>query len=183
MFKNTMTPTARSCANLAGGTDPNTTYEIALVLDNSGSMSESAGGVTKIQSLRTAATSFTNTMFSKVTTGKLKMSITPFNAAVIAVDPTIAANRTLSWIDTGGNSSQHWTVFGDPGSGPFANLAARNAAAKAAAAAERLHQPFRHLCEVEGREIVMGLERMFRASALSDGRQRYAAGSKRPHEI
>ena len=86
---------------------------------------------TKIQSLRTAATSFTNTMFSKVTTGKLKMSITPFNAAVNAVDPTIAANRTLSWIDTGGNSSQHWTVFGDPGTrDAFADLAARNLAAK-----------------------------------------------------
>ena len=130
MFKNTMTPTARSCANLAGGTDPNTTYEIALVLDNSGSMGNSAGGVSKIQSLRTAATSFTNTMFSKVTTGKLKMAITPFNAAVVAVDPTVASNRTLSWIDTGGNSSQHWTVFGDPGAGPFANLAAKNLAAK-----------------------------------------------------
>lgn len=128
----TMTPFAKACANLAGGTDPNTTYEVALVLDNSGSMGETDNsGVTKIQALRDAATSFTNTMFSKVTTGKLKMSITPFNAAVIAVDPTIAANRTLSWIDTQGQSSQHWTVFGDPGAGPFATLAARNAAAKA----------------------------------------------------
>jgi Flp pilus assembly protein TadG len=101
-----------SQASLAGGTDPNTTYEIALVLDNSGSMSNSAGGVSKIQALRTAATSFTNTMFSKVASGKLQMSVAPFNAAVVAVDSTVAANRTLSWIDTGGNSSLHWNVFG-----------------------------------------------------------------------
>jgi Flp pilus assembly protein TadG len=108
----TMTATITTQASLAGGTDPNTTYEIALVLDNSGSMTESAGGVSKIQSLQTAATSFVNTMFSKVTTGKLQMSITPFNAAVVAVDPVITANRSLSWIDTGGNSSLHWNVFG-----------------------------------------------------------------------
>lgn len=131
MFKDTMTPAAKSCANLAGGTDPNTTYEIALVLDNTGSMNETDNsGVTKIQALINSATSFTNTMFSKVTTGKLKISVVPFEAAVKAVDPTISSNRTLSWIDTGGNSSQHWTVFGDPGAGPFADLAARNLAAK-----------------------------------------------------
>jgi Flp pilus assembly protein TadG len=108
----TITANVTSQASLAGGTNPNTTYEIALVLDNSGSMGQSAGGVSKIQALRDAATSFTNTMFSKVASGKLQMSITPFNAAVIAVDATVASNRTLSWIDTGGNSSLHWNVFG-----------------------------------------------------------------------
>lgn len=107
-----LTPKVQSCANLAGGVDPNTTYEIALVLDNSGSMSSSAGGKSKMQALRDAATSFVNTMFSKVEQGKLKMSITPFNAAVRAVDPGVAANRTASWIDTQGNSSLHWNVFG-----------------------------------------------------------------------
>ncbi len=108
----TLNPTVAACANLAGGVDPNTTYEISLVLDNSGSMSGSAGGVSKMQALRTAATSFTNTMYSQVTPGKLQMSIAPFNAAVKVVDPVIAANRTLSWIDTAGNSSLHWNVFG-----------------------------------------------------------------------
>lgn len=104
----TMLANVTSQASLAG----NTTYEIALVLDNSGSMGASAGGVTKMQALRDAATSFTNTMFSKVASGKLQMSIAPFNAAVIAVDATITANRSLSWIDTSGNSSLHWNVFG-----------------------------------------------------------------------
>lgn len=105
-----LTPAATSCANLAGGVDANTSYEIALVLDNSGSMSRSAGGVSKMQALRDAAKSFVDTMYSKST--NVKMSITPFNAAVKAVDPSTVANRSLSWIDTNGANSQHWLVFG-----------------------------------------------------------------------
>lgn len=107
-----MFASAKVCADLAGGVSPDTTYEIALVLDNSGSMSSSAGGKSKMQALREAATSFANTMFSKVASGNLKMSIVPFNAMVRAVDPSVAANRTASWIDTQGDSSQHWVVFG-----------------------------------------------------------------------
>ncbi len=106
-----LTPKVTSCANLAGGVDPNTTYEIALVLDNSGSMSSSAGGKSKMQALRDAAKSFVDTMYSKST--NVKMSVTPFAAAVKAVDPDIAANRTASWVDTQGNNSQHWLVFGN----------------------------------------------------------------------
>lgn len=106
-----LTPKVTSCANLAGGVDPNTTYEIALVLDNSGSMSSSAGGKSKMQALRDAAKSFVDTMYSKST--NVKMSVTPFAAAVRAVDPDIAANRTASWVDTQGNNSQHWLVFGN----------------------------------------------------------------------
>jgi Flp pilus assembly protein TadG len=112
-----LSPHATACANLAGGVDPNTTYEIAFVLDNSGSMTESAGSATKISSLQTAANSFVSTMFSKVSSGKLQMSVTPFNAAVVAVDPTTFDRTSTSWLDTGGDSSQHWTVFGDAGSG------------------------------------------------------------------
>lgn len=105
-----MTSTVTSCANLAGAVSPNATYEIALVLDNSGSMSSSAGGVSKMQALRSAATSFVNTMYSK--TQNVKFSITPFAAGVVALDPTDSANRNLPWIDQQGASSQHWTVFG-----------------------------------------------------------------------
>jgi Flp pilus assembly protein TadG len=57
-----LTPKVTACASLAGGVDPDATYEISLVLDNSGSMSSSAGGVSKMQALRTAATSFVNTI-------------------------------------------------------------------------------------------------------------------------
>ncbi|PPD42030.1 MAG: hypothetical protein CTY15_12660 [Methylocystis sp.] len=108
-----LTPSVTTCASLAGGVDPQAQYEISLVLDNSGSMSSSAGGVSKMQALRTAATSFVDTMFSKaVDPGKMKISVTPFNATVRAVDPSIQANRTRAWVDTAGNSSIHWRALG-----------------------------------------------------------------------
>lgn len=104
----TLSPRVTSCAEMGGG--PNT-FEIALALDNSGSMNESAGGATKIQSLKTAATNFVNTMFARAP-GKVQMAITPFAGLVVPVDPTVAANHALSWIDVNGNSSQHWIIFG-----------------------------------------------------------------------
>jgi Flp pilus assembly protein TadG len=107
----TLSSSAQACANLAGGNDPDTTFEIALVLDNSGSMSGSTSGTTKLGALKSAATNFVSTMFTKAP-GRVEFSITPFAGAVVAVDPTVASNRTLSWIDTQGLNSQHWTVFG-----------------------------------------------------------------------
>lgn len=107
----TMTPTVASCASLPGGVDPNTTYEIALVLDNSGSMTNSTNGQTKLQALKSAATSFVNTMFSKAP-GKVQFAITPFAGGVVAVDPTVLTNQSLSWIDALGLNSQHWIAFG-----------------------------------------------------------------------
>lgn len=103
-----LAPKATACAEIGGGSE---TFEVALALDNSGSMNGSAGGATKIQSLKTAATNFVNTMFGKLP-GKVSMAITPFAGLVIPVDPSVAANRTLSWIDVNGNSSQHWITFG-----------------------------------------------------------------------
>lgn len=107
-----LTSSAVSCATVAGGIDPNTTYEIALVLDNSGSMSQGSNGQSKMSMLKTAATSFVNTVYGQAPAGKVKMSITPFNAAVVAIDSTVSSNRSLNWIDTQGNSSLHWSVFG-----------------------------------------------------------------------
>lgn len=108
---NTMTAQALACASLPGGLHPNDTYEIALVLDNSGSMTRSTNRQSKLDALKTAATSFVSTMFTKAPS-RVKMSITPFSSGVIPVDPTLAANRTLSWIDTSGVSSEHWVAFG-----------------------------------------------------------------------
>ncbi|OBS54306.1 hypothetical protein A8B73_01415 [Methylosinus sp. 3S-1] len=105
----TITTKATTCAQTPGGM--NGTYEIALVLDNSGSMSKSAGGKSKIAALRDAATSFVNNIYSKTT--DVKMSIVPFSAGVRVLDPSVSSNRTLSWIDVNGNNSQHWLVFGD----------------------------------------------------------------------
>ncbi len=111
MSVNALNASAKACANMPGGVSPTDTYEIALVLDNSGSMSRSTNGVTKQQALKNAATSFVTTMFSKAP-GRVQFTVTPFAGAVAAVDPTVASNRTLSWIDTGGANSQHWIAFG-----------------------------------------------------------------------
>lgn len=105
---NVMSPATTACAEIGGGAS---TYEVALALDNSGSMNESAGGATKIQSLKTSATNFANAMFARLP-GKVSMSITPFAGLVIPVDPSVAANRSLPWIDVHGDSSQHWITFG-----------------------------------------------------------------------
>ena len=40
------------------------TFEIALVLDNTGSMGSSSGGVSKLQAMKSAATNFVNAVFS-----------------------------------------------------------------------------------------------------------------------
>lgn len=107
----TLTPTVTSCANLAWGANPNATYEVALVVDNSGSMNGSTSGTTKLAALKTAAKSFVDTMFDKAP-DRVQFSVTPFAGAVVAVDPTDPANRTLPWIDANGDNSQHWVAFG-----------------------------------------------------------------------
>jgi len=70
---------ASTCTTIAGGAS---NYEIALVLDNSGSMNETVSGNSKIAALRTAATNFISTMFNGPFTGKVKMSIVPFAGRV-----------------------------------------------------------------------------------------------------
>ncbi|PWB93099.1 hypothetical protein C5689_14670 [Methylosinus sporium] len=106
-----MSTQVTACAALQGGISPNDTYEIALVLDNSGSMTRSTGGVTKLKALRTAAKSFVGTMFTKAP-GRVKFAVTPFAGGVVAVDPTVSTNRSASWIDLEGANSQHWAAFG-----------------------------------------------------------------------
>ncbi|MDR3424563.1 MAG: pilus assembly protein TadG-related protein [Alphaproteobacteria bacterium] len=63
-----------------------TGLELVLVLDNTGSMADSAGGsVSKIHALQTAATTLVNTLFGGETTstnGKLWVGIVPFTQAV-----------------------------------------------------------------------------------------------------
>jgi len=82
------------------------TFEIALVLDNTGSMAASGGGQSKIQALRTAAKDFVDFVYGnngmKDTT---KVSLVPF-AASVAVNPS--SYRSASWIDQAGNASYHW---------------------------------------------------------------------------
>ncbi len=97
--------------------------EIALVLDNSGSMSERAGSSSKISALKTAADAFLDQMFGTATTSsRLKISIVPFAASVNVG----TGNRTASWMDQSGASSlseedfsssskTRWQLFDDIG--------------------------------------------------------------------
>jgi Flp pilus assembly protein TadG len=120
--------TASTCTGIAG----HSSYEVALVLDNSGSMNKGVSGNTKMAALRTAAGNFVNTMFSDSLAGKVKLAIVPFSGAV-AISSSDTAIGTASWIDTQGQSSWHWKTFSGATSAGFksrldifANLKAAN---------------------------------------------------------
>ena len=85
----------------------NSTYEIALVLDNSGSMAASAGGASKIQSLRDAANKLLDTMLTGPIASRVKISIVPFTLSV-QVGAQYAGEK---WIDRKGQSPVHWQNF------------------------------------------------------------------------
>ena len=92
------------------------TFEIALVLDNTGSMAESSGGQSKLQAVQTAATNFVSYVYTSAAfSSATKISIVPF-AAAVAVNPS--TYRYANWIDLAGQSSYHWTnVIAPSGSG------------------------------------------------------------------
>ena len=77
-------------------------YEIALALDNSGSMSQIAGsGNTKIIELKSATTALLDAMMTTATNGHVKIGIVPFASSVnVGV-----ANQAAAWLDTGGLAS------------------------------------------------------------------------------
>ena len=96
--------------------------EISLVVDTSGSMSESAGtGGSKISALKTAASALFDAMFGTQTTStRVSMGIVPFAASVNVG----TANANASWMDTTGassldeedfssNAETRWQLFSD----------------------------------------------------------------------
>ena len=95
------------------------TFEIALVLDNTGSMAASSGGQSKLQAVQAAATNFVDYVYTNAAfaTGT-KIAIVPF-AGAVAVDP--AAYRYATWIDQNAKSAFHWTNVTSPGSAGFTN--------------------------------------------------------------
>jgi Flp pilus assembly protein TadG len=86
---------------------PDNSYEVALVLDNTASMSNSAGGASKMQAAQTTANTFIDTMLSGSTGAGVKIAVLPFTTA-INVGPSYS---NASWIDSNGQSSIHWTHF------------------------------------------------------------------------
>lgn len=97
-----------SCASTgaSGGVDNgygvSVAYEIALALDNTGSMSNSAGGQSKLESAKKAALA----LIDQVNTSGAPalFSVVPFSTSVNVG----ASNIGASWLDTSGASSIHW---------------------------------------------------------------------------
>lgn len=98
---NAMAVSVTACAQVAAAS-----YEIALVLDTTGSMANAdSSGQSKLTSMKTAAKSFIDTMFDSQTLGpRTKMSVVPFAPSVNVG----AAYANASWMDTSAQSSWHW---------------------------------------------------------------------------
>ncbi len=90
-----------------------TSFEIALVLDNSGSMSSSAGGKSKMAAAKDAAKKLVETMYAQTQSAtRTKMALVPFTLTVNAGNQY----RDASWVDTTGQSSIHWQNISRGGS-------------------------------------------------------------------
>jgi len=86
----------------------NTTYEIALVIDNSGSMLASAGGDSKMKSAQIAANRLVDAMMtSERSAARTKISIVPFTLTV----KIGSAYRNETWMDRYGESPIHYENF------------------------------------------------------------------------
>lgn len=88
------------------------TVEIAMVLDNSGSMGGSSGSVngTYIEDLKVAAKNLSSAMFTGAEgTDRVKVGLVPF-AASVNIGP---GNRGAAWIDNNGQSSIHSQNFSE----------------------------------------------------------------------
>jgi Flp pilus assembly protein TadG len=95
------------------------TFEIALVLDNTGSMAESSGGQSKLQAVQTAAANFVNYVYTSTAfSSATRISIVPF-AGAVAVNPT--TYRYATWIDQNGQSAYHWTNVLSPSGSNFSS--------------------------------------------------------------
>ncbi len=82
-----------------------TYFEIALVLDTTGSMSSTGGTQTKMEAAKSAGKSFVDYMFTTgALPGHVKMSLVPF-AATVAIPSSL---RTSSWVDTSAVNPLHW---------------------------------------------------------------------------
>jgi Flp pilus assembly protein TadG len=95
----------QSIGAFAASVTADNNYEIALVIDNSGSMASSAGGKSKMQSAKDAANKLIDTMMSsQAAANKTKFSIVPFTLTV-----NIGSSyANASWMDKTGQSSIHW---------------------------------------------------------------------------
>ena len=95
------------------------TFEIALVLDNTGSMDISDGTQTKMQALKTAASNFVDyvSKSDSFATGT-RISIVPF-AGAVALPP--AKYASASFVDLAAKSRYHWSNVAGATAAGFTN--------------------------------------------------------------
>ena len=83
--------------------------ELALVLDVTGSMNDSIGGVKKITSLKSAVTTMLDVMYGTDTeSDNLKIGVVPFNAYV---NPGTSTGWSSAWSDTTAQAYYHGKRF------------------------------------------------------------------------
>lgn len=86
------------------------TYEVAMALDNSGSMAESADGQSKVAALQAAARQLVDILNpAGTTTPNAAIALVPFTALV-----NVGADTGAAFLDTAGKSSIHWQNFHRP---------------------------------------------------------------------
>ncbi|MGE3245154.1 MAG: pilus assembly protein TadG-related protein [Beijerinckiaceae bacterium] len=128
---------ATSCAKIGG-----TTYEVAIALDNTGSMDDDTSVTTgsgrnqttikstKLLDMKKAAKDLIDQLVpASASTYYTKVSLIPFSSAVKAFDPDLIAAsgdtdestryQGLTWLDNDGNSSIHWQNFPKVTGGSF----------------------------------------------------------------
>lgn len=85
-------------------------FEVAMVLDTSGSMDEYAGATKKIDALKTAAASFLDSMFgTSATSQRVSIAVVPF-ATTVRVMPA-GTTTAPSWLDTTGTATYAFDDF------------------------------------------------------------------------
>ncbi len=118
---NYVTLRAKSCAKVGG-----TTYEVALALDNTGSMSG-----TKMSDMKVAAKNLIDQLLpANQPLQYAQVSLIPFNYSVKAFDPDTIAQpgnsdestrfANVTWLDQNGASSIHWETLPQVTGGTFA---------------------------------------------------------------
>ena len=91
-----------------------TGLEVALVLDNTGSMLDSYSGITNMAAMTADAAELVNILFGANTTNsKLKMSLVPFVTAVNpgALAPSLIAAGSLPTVNTGTQRNPVWKTI------------------------------------------------------------------------
>ncbi len=96
----------------------NATFEIALALDNTGSMAESAGGQSKMQALVAAATNLVAVVNPNPAKPNAAISVVPF-ASAVNVGADNYYNSAANWLDRFGQSSIHWQNYVRPTGAPW----------------------------------------------------------------